>query len=436
MDMTRTSHKIITAPRAIICTEQPLTGFDATMPTDGFCLAMVYPQPLDTCLLVDSLQRTLDQKPYFAGRVFGMGSTLPLVIPNNEGALLSISEFAGCIPSFDIENPLKPMLGRFAHCIHGIGFDHHTPLLQIKLTNFSDGCILCVTASQILCDTTAMTGFMQDWSANATKRPIARPAPCDRRDVQQMAIGDSHSQSHSRVLAAAQHIRNDCDDIDAATYRLSGSTIAQLHDSYREAENGISRQDIIAAFIYLLLIRCNDTARSTPALGVICDVRGKLELSPSYLGNATCLRFLDPDAPQLKAANIRTIAHGVRKLREDLTATGIRQDLAFWQHRIADGTAARFIPLATHLALEGGIVIHDMSHFDIYALNFGSGPPRWIDIPARQSPAQAPRSVLMLPAPPDDGGVDLHVTLPSAEMAMLRVLMTGVHAEPACQRQG
>ena len=34
----------------------------------------------------------------------------------------------------------------------------------------------------------------------------------------------------------------------------------------------------------------------------------------------------------------------------------------------------------------------------------------------------------MLPAPPGLGGIDLHVSLPPAEMATLRALMTGSHA--------
>jgi hypothetical protein len=87
------------------------------------------------------------------------------------------------------------------------------------------------------------------------------------------------------------------------------------------------------------------------------------------------------------------------------------------------------MPLATQLALTGGILIDNMSKFGFYELDFGVGKPAWIDTPPPPSPAAVARGVLMLPAPPRRGGIDLHVSLLPGEMATLRALMEGAHME-------
>lgn len=502
MSNLKKSHRIITAPQAITCGEQPLTGLDLIMPVDSFCIALVYSQPLDELRLIASLQKTLDQVPYFSGRLFGIGSMLPLAIPNNEGVLFTCNTSADSISAFGINHPLKLHLPEIVHSISSLGFDHHTPLLQVQLTNFSDGAILGISISHALCDGVSMIEFIGRWARHARHEP-PWPAPdWNRRDVQQMAAGDGNNPSQQLPVShLKQPLQPNTQPIDTAVFRLPLRMLEQLHarcreyeDSPRQAQSprdacpqarssqgtfqqGLPGQDVCrqdrgwhdtsphdcslrdislqdfslqdsllrdsllqdsllknpllqdtaVAFLYLLLLRCGNGIQNCRPLSIACNIRSVLELPASYLGNAMSFRHFQPDTGQIREMDIQTIARHVRNLQSGITAKELRRDLAFWQKRSADGTAAHFAPEATQLALSGGILIDDKSRFDFYALDFGGGTPIWIDTPPQPSPAPIARGVLMLPAPPTTGGIDLHVSLPFSEMDNLRTLMKSTH---------
>ena len=434
------SQKIITARQPCACNEQPLTGLDAGMPVDSFCIALVYSQPLDELTLIDGLQKALDENPYFSGRIFGIGSTLPLVIPNNEGALFTCNTFAGCIPTFDIDQPLKPHLRKFGHHIEGAGFDHHTPLLQIQLTNFSDGSVLSISISHALCDGTSMIEFMQSWAGHTLRKNPRPRSAWNRRDVQQMALGDGITASPLTPVIELRQLPPLWQSVETLLLRLPGTLLEQLYDVYGPVNTtsgtshsnfpqkqtygqDVSRLDIAAAFLYLLLLRCKNDRQSPHSLSIVCNVRQILELPAAYLGNAVSLRYFELDDEQLMEADIRSVAQRIRDLYREITASDLRRDIAFWQRKIADGTSAHFMPVATYLALTGGILLDNMSRFAFYELDFGVGKPTWIDTPAPSSPAYVTRGVLMLPAPPSHAGIDLHVSLPPNEMTVLRKLL-------------
>jgi hypothetical protein len=460
MSTMKISHRIITAPQPVACGEQPLTGLDIGMPVDSFCIALVYQQPLDELLVVASLQKALDRNPYFSGRLFGIGSTLPLVIPNNAGALFTCNAYPRSMPAFGIDQPLKPHLLKFAHCIQSFGFDHHTPPLQVQLTSFPNGCILAISISHALCDGTSMLEFIRSWAGYALQAPTLPQVDWNRRDVQQMALGDGIAPSpQAPVVELKQPFPLNTQPTDTAIFHLSAAMLDHLCDKHLNRKEGISlrdashqgisqsglsaqdtlpldaslqeisRQDIAAAFIYLLLLRCGNDAKSGMSLSIVCNIRRILELPANYLGNAVCLRHFQPSSGQLRSMDIRTMARQIRSMHSEITTGSLRRDLAFWQRRAADGTAARFMPLATQLALTGGILIDNMSKFGFYELDFGVGKPAWIDTPPPPSPAAVARGVLMLPAPPRRGGIDLHVSLLPGEMATLRALMEGAHME-------
>lgn len=451
MSTLKRSHRIVTAPKPVACSEQPLTGFDLGIPVDSFCIALVYRQPLDELLLIASLQKALDENPYFSGRLFGIGSTLPLAIPNNEGALFTCNAYPGSMPAFGIDQPLKPHLSKFSHCIQSFGFDHHTPPLQIQLTSFPNGCILAISISHALCDGTSMLEFMQRWAGHTLHAPV-RPQPdWNRRDVQQMAAGDGGTTSpQAPAIELKQPFALNTQPVDTAVFRLSGALLEQLFQKYQESEDSvarpdiysqglsrqdISRQDIVVAFLYLLLLRCGNDSNGS-SLSIVCNIRKVLQLPANYLGNAVCLRHFQPAAGQLRQMDVRTMARQIRSMHTEITASSLRHDLAFWQRRGADGTAARFMPLATQLALTGGILIDNMSKFDFYALDFGGGKPIWIDTPSPPSPAAVSRGALILPVPPGHEGIDLHVSLPPDEMTILRAFTESPHEEDQLQGKG
>lgn len=443
------SHRIITARQPITCIEQPLTGFDVGMPVDSFCIALVYDRPLDEQLLIDGLQQALDQNPYFSGRLFGIGSTLPLAIPNNEGALFTCNTFAGNIPSFDIDQPLKPHLCKFAHGPDSSRFDHHTPLLQVQVTNFANGCILSIAISHALCDGTSMLEFMQSWSGHILRKSPRPQAGSNRRDLQQMALGDGHMPSPlTPVIAQTELPPMLTQPIETTVLRLPASLLDCLYEKYWAIDGQCSgdnpsrqhlsrrissaeflssqtpsRQDLVAAFVYLLLHRSRDDQRSALPLSIVCNIRKTLQLPTTYLGNAVILRHMQLRTEQLQQADIPGVARLIRNLYSEITATALRLDLAFWQKRVAEGTDTQFMPVATHLALNGGVLLDNMSRFAFYELDFGAGKPVWIDTPPPPLPARVMRGILMLPAPPSHPGIDLHVSLPVREMAALRTLL-------------
>jgi shikimate O-hydroxycinnamoyltransferase len=463
MSAMKRSHRIVTAQQASACGEQPLTGFDLGMPVDGFCIALVYPKPLDELLLIASLQKALDQTPYFAGRLFGIGSALPLAIPNNEGALFTYNEFTSSMLPFGIDQPLKPHLPRFVHDMRSFGFDHHTPLLQVQLTNFPNGCILGISISHALCDGTSMIEFIRCWATYATGSTPYAPPCWNRRDIQQLALGDGRDTTpQSLVVELKEPFPLNTQPVDTAIFRLSASMLNQLQEKYVECSSNItipktpwppgmdtdlhddslqdgfrpsqslrkiSQQDIVVAYVYLLLLRSFNNAGDLPSLSIVCNIRRILELPDNYLGNAICLRHLQPETNIAIDLDIVAMARRIRALQSEITAKSLRHELAFWQKRGADGTAAQFISLATRLALSGGVLIDNMSKFAFYELDFGCGLPIWIDTPPPPSPAPVARGVLLLPAPPTAGGIDLHISLPHAEMTRLHHFMSASRAD-------
>lgn len=419
----KTSYKIITCPQPKQgCTEQPLTGLDIGNSISVFGIALVFGKPLNALQLIDGLQKSLNRIPYFSGRVFGLGSPLPLVIPNNEGVLFTSSDCDEKIPDFSIDQPLKPYISKFTHGIDSENFDHHTPLLQINLANFSDGSILGISISHFFCDGISMIEFMRDWASNIYDQ--GSPAiPCwNRRDVQQMAIGDGKVPSaSSAAIELSQPINPKRQPVETCVVRLSVSLLEQLYLKYSACADEISRQDIVMAFIFILISRCRIPQNESCSLTITYNVRRVLGLSANYLGNAVNLLYLQLSAEQIAETEVSEIARLIRGLHVEMTTERLCQDLAFWQRRMAEGCAARFMSVATSLALNGGILINNMSKFNFYDLDFGGGKPVWLETPPPSAPIS--RGVLMLPAPTQDPGIDLHITLPHAEMINFRTLV-------------
>lgn len=418
------THKIITAAQPASCGEQPLTGLDAGNPVEGFTMALVFAAPLHERLLIESLQRALDQCPYFSGRLFGLGCTLPLVIPNNEGVLLTCASCDNTIPVFNLQRPLKPYISRFVHRIAASDFDHHTPLLQIRLTNFIDGSILGISVCHAFCDATSMIAFLRDW-ADIALGGSGAAAPCwNRRDVQQLAVGTGeHPSSGSPVIELERPFEAAAQCIETAIFHVGTTSLEQLHGTFG-GDRTISCQDVAAAFIFLTMARCNTECADDLSLTFVCNVRRLLELPANFLGNAVCLRHFDLARAELEGADIGSIARKIRRTTAALSAQDLRHDLAFWQRKVAEGSAHRFMSVALHRALHGGILIDNMSKFDFYGLDFGAGKPVWIDTPAPSDPAAVSRGALMLPAEPARGGIDVHVSLPPEEMRRLEQSIT------------
>jgi len=401
--------------------EQPLTGLDIGNPVEGFSFALVYEKPLDEQALIEGLRKSLGRIPYFSGRLFGVGSSLPLAIPNNEGALFISALFDGHLPTFNPQRPLKPYLRRFLPVIEAFSFGHDTPLLQIQLTHFANGCILGISISHALCDGISMLGFVHEWANNVRGGDLL-PLPCwNRREVQQLALGCGGQPSSQNPVVELKEpfCLPDC-AVETGVFHLPVGLLQELERRYRADDDSVSRHDIITAFIYLLMAHCGANPEVAPSLTIACNLRRTLELSANYLGNAVWLRSCAMEHEHLQTADIEGIAGRICQLHRDITRDAIREDLAFWQARMADGSAARFLSQATHDVLSGGILIDNMSRFDFYSLDFGAGAPLWLDIPPPSLPAPVVRATLMMPTSSDRGGIDLHVILPPEEMERFR----------------
>lgn len=417
----KTTHKIITAPQPVTdCTEQPLTGLDITCPADGFTIALVYATQFDEQWLIQGLQRVLEDCPYFSGRLFGLGSVLPLAIPNNEGVLFSTTTRDEAIPTFDSTQPLKPYMMKVAHIIHSEHFDHHTPILQVYLTNFRNGCILSISICRAFCDVVSMFDFMHSWAAEVSHGGRRTSPKWNRRDVQQLALGNGdHPCLDNPVVELEQPSWQTTSVLETRLFHLDAGFLKQLYIDHGMNDETISPQEITTAFIFIQIGRCRQPSEETTSLTFIRNARRALQLPANYLGNALSLRHFELSAAQLDAANTGSIAQHIRQASAAMTTDSLRRDIAFWQRKLAEGSTYRFRSLAAHLALQGGILIDDMSSFDFYGLDFGTGKPVWVDTPLPVSPTTMARSALMLPAPPSRGGIDVHVTLPPDEMVRL-----------------
>jgi hypothetical protein len=417
------SHKIITVTNSSHhCPDQPITGLDIGNPAGGFSIALAYDRVLDEHQLIRALQKSLDRVPYFAGRIQGLDSTQPYIAPNNDGVLFTSITSATAMPTYSLDRPLKADIQNYISPIDHFTFDQNTPLLKIKLTNFSNGSILGISVSHLFCDGVSTLDFLQAWSDAACGKSLPASPFWDRNVIKRFTMEEA-GESSQQIVALDQPLRFYDLPVDTKIFRLSGDLLENLHKKYPVRNRAeATRQDIITAFIFSLIATCNESDSSC-SLTLVYNIRSLLGLPENYLGNAIGLRHIERTKKQINELAIADIAKLIREMYLKMATENLPQDIAFWEHKMIEGCVWSFMPKATFLTLNGGVLIDNVSKFSLYDMNFGNGQPVWLDTPPQPTPTAVCRGVLMCPTPPGTEGIDLHVTLPTEEMARLESLL-------------
>ena len=370
-------HKIVTVSNLQHdCPSQPITGFDVGNPAGGTGLALVYDSVLNRQRLIASLQKVLDRAPYFAGRVCGLGSAQPQVVANNEGVLFTYANYCERMPAYGIDQPLKPQAHHFVPFIDHAGFDQHTPLLQIKLSQFLNGSILGIAVSHVFCDGISMIDFIKSWADDARHAIVQPPPNCDRSLIKTAAALDvTPSCSSPSMIELIQPLKFYDRPVVSEPFHLPGTLLELLYRNYGDADPAVaSRQDIVTAFIFTLMVRCRSNPDQLCPLTLVYNIRKTLNLPTDYLGNAITLRCLKYTGTQIIELGVGALARTIRRLYTEISAVDLLQECAFMQQKMAAGTAALFLPEATYLPLTGGVLFDNVAKFPAVRVGFWRRP--------------------------------------------------------------
>ncbi|HSB95849.1 MAG TPA: acyltransferase [Spongiibacteraceae bacterium] len=424
-------HKIVTVNNLQHhCPIQPITGLDIGYPTGGAGLVLVYQQVLNREVLIASLQKALDRVPYFAGRIVALESSQPLVVPNNEGVLFSHAHYRERMPRYEISRPLKPQIHEFVPYIDSCGFDRHTPLLQIKLSTFLQGSILGIAVSHVFCDGISTIDFLNSWAAYARNASAPAAPAWQRHTLKSVAEDSDKSNLPTAMIELEQPLQFYAELVACEIFHLPAALLERLYKKYGTVDTAAaSPANILTAYIFLTLARCRLQADEPCSLTLVYNTRKILGLASDYLGNAVALRSLQWTCKQIIELGVAALARSIRQLYPAITANDLRREQKFMEQKMTDGTAAQFLPEASYRMLTGGVLINNVAKFPLYDLDFGSGRPIWYEAPPQPVPTPVCRGVLICPTPPERDGVDIHVTLPSAEMIIFSKLV-GRMADP------
>jgi len=415
-------HKIVTVTNSQHhCPIQPVTGFDIGYPAGGAGLALIYKEVLNREQLIAGLQKALDRAPYFAGRVAGLESNQPLVVPNDEGALFSYVHYRERMPRYGIDRPLKPQIHDFVPHIDSSGFDRHTPLLQIKLSTFLHGSILGIAVSHIFCDGIATLDFLNGWAAYARNAIAAAPPAWQRHTFKPLAGDSNKSYLPATMIELKQPLQFYAGPVACEVFHLPAALLERLHKNYGAAD--ASHANIVTAYIFLTIAHCRLDVDEFCSLTLVYNVRKILGLAPDYLGNAVALRCLQWTCKQIIELGGAALARALQPLYPAISADDLWREQRFLEQKMTEGPTAQFLPEASYRMLTGGVLINNVAKFPLYDLDFGSGRPIWYEAPPQPVPTPVCRGVLICPTPPERDGVDIHVTLPSAEMLIFRELI-------------
>ena len=293
--------------------------------------------------------------------------------------------------------------------------------MTVRLTELRDGCVLAVCCSHACVDGTGFLTVMREWSravagAPIATPPVARPAPpapprakgAVARSARDAGMHPISLCTGLRYLATTRLARE-----RAFVGRLSADALRGCHRACQRESPGerVTLNTALVAHVTRCLTTLLRFAPDAPiTVSVVADTRGRLAAFPrDYVGNAStivCTEAMPAGAPRGEiAARIqrelrRTLSRSTARLaaREALLDEVIVRRVRFLQ-----------VPLGRMMRRRPShIYTNSFATYPIYDLDFGGVRP------IRVVPPNLGDPVMIWPAPPDVGGVEVHVGGPFA----------------------
>lgn len=373
----------------------------------------VFDQLLDADQLKQGLARLLDAYPILCGRVVA-GRLIAWVdadVPFSEAEQprVSVADFGAATVDAarfaDRPNPARMRQGR-------------APLLTVRLTRIADGSVLAICASHACVDGNAFYGLARNFARASTGRPFASPsfergpAPPRRprrevaQDAKRLGWQGPRPVDLLRLALGLVGFRR-----RRFVAHFSPAALARCKAELAEASGcaGLSTNSALVAHVAQCTARLVGlNASSSFSIASAVDMRGRAAgLTDAYAGNAVALAAT-PEIPANAAAS--EIAAKLQARLEPLLGRPSPE---------LEAVAALTLEVAEHAMLLSPVRLSRMlmrkptlfytnsfAKFPVYDLDFGSEshPIR----PVRVVPHNLGDPILLWPAPPDAGGIDLY----------------------------
>lgn len=373
----------------------------------------VFDQFLDAERLKRGLARLLDAYPILSGRVVA-GRLIAWVdadVPFSEAEQprVSVADFdAATVDAArfaDRPNPARMRQGR-------------TPLLTVRLTRIADGSVLAICASHACVDGNGFYAMARNFARAATGRPVTSPsferAPApprrSRREVAQDAkrLGWQGPRPVDLLRLA----------FGLVGYRrrrfvahFSPGALARCKAELAEASGcpGLSTNSALVAHVAQCTARLVGLNVNTSfSISSAVDMRGRAAgLTDEYAGNAVALAATSEMPANAAASDIAAQLHArlepllARPSPELEAVAALTQEVADHAMPLSPVQLSRMLMRKPTL-----FYTNSFAKFPVYDLDFGSEshPIR----PVRVVPHNLGDPILLWPAPPDVGGIELY----------------------------
>ena len=397
------------APR----TSWPLTAIDRFASQWVIQGTWVFNAPLDAIALKHGLARLLDVYPILCGRM-----SRDRIERGDEGVPFVVeSDMTHAVQDFA---PSRVDVTRFGYrCRPALIRRGRAPLLTVTLTQLRDGCVLGICASHTCLDGNGFYSMVRNLSRATTGRDFPQPvfarAPDRSRLRRRTAVARSARDAGWHRLTLLDVLRYAI----ARPRLLDRSLVARFSpEMLRRCKTALARDsscERLSTNSALLahVTRCAGTllgldARSRIVVSAAVDQRGRVAgLPESFAGNAVSLAATAPIAARASAADIARSIHTrlepllERPSTELESITALTGEVA--AHRLP------YTPLPGARLLEPGPTLfytNSFWKFPVYDVDFGDGthPVR----PVRAIPHNLGDPIVLWPAPPSTGGIELY----------------------------
>lgn len=373
----------------------------------------VFDASIDAVALQRGLSRLLDAYPILSGRVSGSR-----IRPSGRGVpFVEATDWSVSVA--DLERPGVDAT-RFGHRLSATGIRSGlAPLLAVKLTHVEGGFVLGICCSHACLDGNGFYSMASNFSRAATGRPLTMPT------FQRAAVRHPR-RSRSAVARSARdagwHRLSIGDGMRFATGRRGRhdrSFVAYFcRDALRRSKEAMTREladetvstnsSLVAHVAHCLVGLLGLDERATFVLSAAVDQRERCTgVSGTFARNAVSAIATPPIPAAAQTADIarrlhQTLSPLVRRPSSELDAVAaLTSEVA--AHRLPFST----IPAARLLGKRPTLFYtNSFTKFPVYDLDFGSAssPVR----PVRAIPHNLGDLIVLWPAPPPAGGIELY----------------------------
>jgi hypothetical protein len=381
----------------------------------------VFDTALPAARMKAALAGLLTRYPQLAGRLARGGTEVPLT---NVGVPFGVASRPDLSVAALVEQPalgpsLAPRLSPWRIRSGG------QPLLAVRLTRLRDGEVLSVTASHAALDGRSFYGLVHAWGERVAGRSAPEPvldqslvpdarAPLDRDAVRADALARGWRPLPLRLLLRVGWllVTGRLGGRSRAIPLASGALAALLAEARRTSgRSDLTSNDALSAHLAGRFLALFDHAPGTPChLVTVLDARERVPaLPPAFCGNAAYAAVAAELPAGASLGDVAGLAHD--GLRPYLTVPSPRLagDLALGRALVRHRLLMMPYDLgAMHAARPTLAYVNSFVRLPLYDVDLGAnGRPL---NPCHVVPHDLPDPVLIWPAPPARGGVEVYLT--------------------------